>query len=353
MPRSAAALLVGIGAYHHADRIPLLRYSPRDAQALARLFVDSEVCDFPREGGKLLTDDKASKRRVVRALSAWLPGQADGVGGACIHFAGHGVVEHHEGYLLPHDAHPDKLVSQGISMSDLGRWIARLNARAVVVCLDCCHAGGVLPPDGLSLRGERDLRIQPSMLAQLAGQNRFLLASCGRGEKSIEAEEFGHGLFTYHLLRGLEGAADRDGDGRVGLAELFSYVATAVKKDARERFNLDQVPWASAVYTEDVILSSPRSGRLDSTQTQEPLTGPADPTVERLQNLRRRPDEAELPFVFRSLAHESEAIRRRAHQALQALGWEVACGAACKCSADEDAQAILAGVAALEASERV
>ncbi|MGL4552603.1 MAG: caspase family protein, partial [Gemmataceae bacterium] len=306
MPRSAAALLVGIGAYQNADRIDSLRYSPRDAHALARMLADPDVCDFPRDAVKLLTDDKAGKRRIVRALSEWLPAQADGVDVAFVYFAGHGVVEHDEGYLLPHDAHPDKVVSQGISMSDLGRWIARLNARAVVVCLDCCHAGGVLPPDGLSLRGERDLRIQPSMLARLAGQNRFLLASCGRGEKSIEAQELKHGLFTYHLLRGLEGAADRDGDGRVGLAELFGYVAAAVKKEAKERFGLDQVPWASAVYTEDVILSTPRAGRPESTQTHDPPTGvPADPTLDRLLRLRRQPDAAEVPFVFGSLAHES------------------------------------------------
>ena len=43
-PRRAAALLVGIGAYRHADRIAPLRYAPRDARAMARLFADPDVC---------------------------------------------------------------------------------------------------------------------------------------------------------------------------------------------------------------------------------------------------------------------------------------------------------------------
>src|SRR5207244_1378162 len=82
-------------------------------------------------------------------------------------------------------------------------------ARVVVVCLDCCHAGTLLGQEGLSLRGERDLQLAPSVLQQLSGRGRFLIASCDRGQKSIEAEELRHGLFTYHLLRGLVEAGDR------------------------------------------------------------------------------------------------------------------------------------------------
>ena len=159
---------------------------------------------------------------------------------------------------MPHDADPDDVPRYGIAMSDLARWIGEAGADAAVVCLDCCHAGGVLPADGVSLRGDRDLALRPSVLQPLGGRGRFLLASCDRGQKSIESDELRHGLFTYHLLRGLAGAADRDGDGYVSVAELFGHVAAAVSEDARRRYQREQTPWTSATYNGDVLLSAVR-----------------------------------------------------------------------------------------------
>ena len=100
--------------------------------------------------------------------------------------------------------------------------------------------------------------LRPSVLPGLSGEGRFLIASCGEGQYSLESPQLRHGLFTYHLLRGLLKDGDRDGDGRVGVAELFSYVSAAVSRDARQKYGHEQTPWTSAVYNEDVILSTVR-----------------------------------------------------------------------------------------------
>src|SRR5438876_1166603 len=71
----------------------------------------------------------------------------------------------------------------------------------------------------------RAVGLRPSVLPALTGEGRFLIASCGEGEYSLEVPDLRHGLFTYHLLGGLEGDADRDQDGRVGVAELFEHVS--------------------------------------------------------------------------------------------------------------------------------
>src|SRR5262249_14658839 len=132
-------------------------------------------------------------------------------------------------------------------------------ASAVVVCLDCCHAGKVIPRKGVSRRnGAGDLGFRPAVLQPLVGEGRFVLAACGEGESSHELDDLRHGLFTYHLLRGLEGGGDRDRDGRVGVAELFEYVSAAVERDAREKFGGKQRPWSSAVSSGGVYLSAPR-----------------------------------------------------------------------------------------------
>src|SRR5262249_9132793 len=152
-----------------------------------------------------------------------------------------------------------------------------------------------------------------------------------------------HGLFTYHLLRGIAGAADRDGDGWVGVAELFNYVSAAVAHDAREKFGLVQQPWTSATWTHDVFLAKvpPRAGAAggDSKAVERlwreagpaaaiaELEGRVDDEDEQrlrsvLQVLGARRHPAAIPLLFHCLAHRSRAIRRRAKTLVQAFGWE-------------------------------
>ena len=143
-------------------------------------------------------------------------------------------------------------------MTDLARWIEAIDAGTVIVCLDCCHAAKVIPR-GVSFGSVtgRDMRIRPAMLQELTGRGRYLIASCDDGQVSLEAETWGHGLFTYHLLDGIRGAGDRDGDGRIGVAELFEHVAEAVERDARALGTI-QKPWSCSIGSGGVYLSAPR-----------------------------------------------------------------------------------------------
>jgi uncharacterized caspase-like protein len=53
-------------------------------------------------------------------------------------------------------------------------------------------------------------------------------------EVSIELPELGHGLFTYYLVQGLQGAADGNRDGIVSLQELYEYVEREVSTRSRQ-----------------------------------------------------------------------------------------------------------------------
>src|SRR5262245_27828984 len=141
--RAGAAVLIGIGDYLRSEQVWPLRYAARDAEALAGVLTDPEVCGFPARTVKLLTDQTASRDTVAHHLSRWLPDQARGADIALIYFAGHGMIhrmgQRDEGYLLPYDADPEDVVTRGLLMTDLARWLEAIEARAVIVCLDCCH----------------------------------------------------------------------------------------------------------------------------------------------------------------------------------------------------------------------
>jgi serine/threonine protein kinase len=375
-PRSAVAVVIAIGDYMHSERVPSLRFATRDAKALARILTDSDVCGFPKDRTVLLTRKAARRDRIVHHLSKWLPAQAKGAELALIYFAGHGTVQtigkHEEGFLLPYDADPDDIVTRGIAMSDVARWIDGIEASAVVVCLDCCHAGKVI------VRGEeepphvaRDLELRPSMLQKMAAKGRFLIASCDEGQKSLEAEELGHGLFTYHLLRGLTGAGDRDGDGKVGVAELFSYVSTAVARDARDRFGIEQNPWTSSTWADEVYLSRTKGDKVLPPLERGRLP-PEEETAAAIRRVEEESDEllllpalrwlaagadiARIPAFFRCLAHPSAKVRREAKRAIHSIGWDKVTGAVGSVAAAGDAKQvnmILDGLAAFEAHARV
>ncbi len=49
----------------------------------------------------------------------------------------------------------------------------------------------------------------------------------------MELPELGHGVFTYYLVQGLQGAADLNRDGIVTLQELYEYVEQQVTRKSR------------------------------------------------------------------------------------------------------------------------
>jgi hypothetical protein len=58
-------------------------------------------------------------------------------------------------------------------------------------------------------------------------------------------EQGKHGLFTYYMLKGLQGLADADRDGTVVAGELCTYARGEVIRAAREQFGHAQQPLCS------------------------------------------------------------------------------------------------------------
>jgi serine/threonine protein kinase len=374
-------LLVGIDDYLHVDRITSLQFAARDATAMRDVLTDSDIGNFPEDDVLLLTGPAAGRDEIMRRLAKWLPEKAQGAELAVLYFAGHGLVHRFgpkdEGFLLPHDADPDDPITRGVAMSDVHRCIEGLTAGAVVVCLDCCHAGRIVPRSGTSVRTvARDLEFRPAVLQEFAGQGRFLLASCDEGQKSLECEQLQHGLFTFHLLEGIKGSGDRDGNGKVGVAELFEYVAEAVEKDAKEQFGRLQRPWHYSSGRGGVYISAPRKTIPPTLSlTPVPRPGPSDEVATTIQEIERRlpqgdasklvpllrqlgkkAEPASIPVLFRCLTNASEAVRESAHKAVHAIGWDktTAVIESLARQADEDKMgAVLEGLAAIEAHPQV
>jgi serine/threonine protein kinase len=340
--RAGIALVVGISRYLH-DGIAPLDLAVPDARAVFRILTDPDICNFPPENVVLLTDEEASRDALVERLSTWLPEQGQGQDIALLYYAGHGTVKRlggrDEGYLLPHDANPDKPATRGVAMSDVSRWIEAVEAKSIVLCLDCCHAAKAIARAASGPAVPRALGLRPSALPELSGGGHFLLAACGENQYSLESPQFGHGLFTYYLLEGLKGKADENRDGKVGVAELFEYVAREVGRESMQTIGQPQTPWFKATNAGGVYLAEPRlqseptvTQALDDLwdedrpralrQIEQLLPNATEETLRPvLRLLRARPDPVALPVLFRCLAMPVEGLQQRARLAIDAVGW--------------------------------
>jgi WD40 repeat protein len=105
---------------------------------------------------------------------------------------------------------PDHPVETGISSEVLQSKLAAIPCRKLVL-FDACHSGEVANPSRQMTPG---------------GQGPIILAACDRSQLSWEDKSLGHGLFTFAVLEALGrnfSAADRNGDGKLDISELFEY----------------------------------------------------------------------------------------------------------------------------------
>ncbi len=231
--RGRWALIVGISTYQH-ERWNL-KYAHRDAEALYDLihkpsgggFDDKHICK--------LINEQATTRNVYRALRTFLKGpKAEDV--VLIYLACHGAPDPdlpENVYLITYDTDPDDISGTAVPMREIDLSLQEnLKAERTIIIADACHSG-VLGGKGLRSADETapvNRYLQSLSESQAGGA---LLTSARSNETSREDEKWGegHGVFTYYLLKGMEGEADRNPkNGIVTVGELFDYVWEKVRE---------------------------------------------------------------------------------------------------------------------------
>jgi len=240
--RDRWAVVVGIGGHDSTD-IPKLRYAVPDADAIYQVLTGP--AGFKKEHVLLLTDRterKPTLRNIRWALGTFLSRSARKDDTVVIFFAGHGAPEtdprglERDGlakYLIPSDADPDDLYSSALPMDELQTIFGRIEAERVVAFLDTCYSGAAGGRTFLAKR-TRSSQVDDLFLERLTrSKGRVIITASRPAEVSMELPELGHGVFTYYLLAGLNGAADLNGDGIVTVQELYEYVERQVTQKSR------------------------------------------------------------------------------------------------------------------------
>jgi uncharacterized caspase-like protein len=214
------AVLVGISEYEQS--VSDLTYSHQDAIEMHEMLKEHTSPD----NMKLLTNDQATLDNIVYyTKQLFLQAQPEDI--VIFFFSGHGV----NNIFLTYD--------KSLYFYMLKDILKETNAKRRFIFADACHSGTFRQPDNQEASSSPDM-----------GNNVLVFLSSRSGQYSIESRFLKNGTFTYFLLAGLKGGADRNKDGYITAKELFNFVYPKVK----ERSNGRQIPVMWGKFNKNMII---------------------------------------------------------------------------------------------------
>ena len=233
---NAVAIIIGIQDYR---RVSKAEFANNDA----RVFYDYAVrgLGVRPENIKLLVDQEADQVEVLSAFKNWLPlktrkGQTD----VYVFYSGHGLPSDDGSnlYMLPHGVDRQFLNETAIKQSVLITALQAASPRSVTMFMDACYSGQSRTGETL-LASARPISIQSKASSFPANFN--VISASAPDQLASSSPDLKHGVFSYFLMKGMEGEADENKDGNITMAEMQSYLKEYVGKKAMS-LNRTQVP---------------------------------------------------------------------------------------------------------------
>ena len=225
--RDAVAIIIGIESYKNA---PKSKFSNSDARAFYDYAI--KALGVPRNKIQLLVDDKADDIDIYRTLENWLPlNVVQNKTDVYFFYSGHGLPSS-DGktlYVLPYGVDRDFLERTAVSKEFLVSSVQKVKPRSAVFFLDSCYSGSSRTGDSL-MASARPLVIQ-TQDSMYPGN--FTVFSASKPDQiSFSNPSLRHGIFSFYLMKGLEGYADKNKDGKILANELDEYLQSSVSRSA-------------------------------------------------------------------------------------------------------------------------
>ncbi|HXG67002.1 MAG TPA: caspase family protein [Blastocatellia bacterium] len=242
------AVVIGISRYANGDKnldgyqITNLKNAADDAQAIYEFLQSPAGGGFRdvSEGGNmvLLKDEQATKANVEAALNRLKQTKPEDY--FVIYIAAHGAIMPYRKpgtdvtvdvpYFVLYDTDLRKPRETAMEMEAFSRLVSEIPAKKGLVLSDTCHSGGVQlagrDTSSTSIRANNEYIKEMSAITNGVG----FISAADQLEQSFERDDLNQGVFTYCLLEGLGGIADKDNDGKVTFNELTAYLRDEVPR---------------------------------------------------------------------------------------------------------------------------
>lgn len=232
----SVAIIIGIQNY---KRLAKADFADQDAMKFADYA--NRALGIPKEKIKILIDAEADQSALLKTFRNWLPLNVNkGKTEVFVFYSGHGLPSN-DGkslYFLPHAADQDLLDETAIDQKKIIAAIQSTQPKSVTMFVDSCYSGQ--SRNGVQLlAGAKPVNLKNS---DIGYPPEFTVFTASASDQiSSASNDLQHGIFSFYLMKGMEGAADINKDGNITYGEMQQYLSENVQRQALAA-NRVQVP---------------------------------------------------------------------------------------------------------------
>jgi len=212
--RDAVAIIIGIANY---KSLPKAEFANDDA----RVFYDYAIraLGVKPENIKLLVDADAEDVEIIKTFKTWLPSRVKSTTDVYVYYSGHGLpTQDGQGlYLLPPRADRDFISRTAIQFQEINSDLQAAKPKSVTIFMDACYSGQARSGETL-IANARPVTLKAEK--KLFPDNFTVITASQADQISSSSPDLKHGIFSYYLMKGMEGDADSNKDGKITLGEM-------------------------------------------------------------------------------------------------------------------------------------
>ncbi|MEO6282957.1 MAG: caspase family protein [Dyadobacter sp.] len=233
------AVVVGISNYQkfQSDSGDL-RFASRDAQLFYNYLINPSGQNVPRENIILLVDEKATKENILTAMQLFRGASPEDQ--VIFYFSGHG----NSGVFLPYESSGIKPV---LTHKEIKQGFRESRSNLKLCIADACKSGTIKMQNFPTGEGIHDS----------SNANVIVFLSSLANQLSSEYVKLGQGVFTFYLLKALNGEADANKDSQITALELYKYVNLKVRAYSKKNNpeQPEQIPTMYGKFSRDLPLA--------------------------------------------------------------------------------------------------
>lgn len=191
----------------------------KDAEDFARVLRDKEIAGFDDVKVILNHPESYVRERIDEFFDSK---KTDDL--LLLYFSGHGVRDEMGSlYLALRNTSRARLRATALRSDFIREAMDQSRSKRIVLILDCCNSGAFAHGTKAITGGS----VGTASAFEGTGYGRIVLTASDSTQFAWEGDkvigETQNSLFTHFLIKGLEGEADRDSDGRITVDELYDY----------------------------------------------------------------------------------------------------------------------------------
>lgn len=223
------AFIVGIADYpgYGSD----LQWTDDDAIDMRNLLIFDG--DWHPDDITLYLDSTATKSAIKNKLDG-MASSTNSDSLSLFYFSGHGGQDENGETICCYDSE--------MYDTELNEILNKFNGRVLVI-LDTCHSGGMDPDGGEGNQSDFNatIYVQKFLETFSGNQKLVMLMACEADKYSYENSGLENGVFTYYVIEGFEGNADKNDNWIITAEEAFAY-AKPKTEEFTEDFLFQQHP---------------------------------------------------------------------------------------------------------------